>query len=190
MNIFIDFDNTIVDSTKAFVSVYNDLYNKNVNADEIINYDFSPQINLQVKDICKIFSSKSFYDRLELFDFVIESLQKFKSLGHQLILVTNCSADSCKRKIDYLKKFGLDKLFDSKIYLDIGKAYCKDLIDMSNAILIDDHIENHKSSNAKFKFCFKKNSKQTWSPNLENEQKIQIYTSWKELQNNVNFMTF
>ena len=45
-NIFIDFDNTIVNSTKAFIQVYNEKFDASINYLDVKNYDFSPLINL------------------------------------------------------------------------------------------------------------------------------------------------
>ena len=175
-NIFIDFDNTIVNSTKAFIQVYNEKFDASVNYLDVENYDFSPLINLDKEEICKIFSSYDFYRELELFYGVEDVLNYLKESNlFNIILVTNCSADSIKEKIDYLKRNDLDKYFDSKIYLDSGKPYDKSIINMHNSILIDDHRENHLYSNAKFKLCYRCLDNQNWCPNSD---EAIIFNKW------------
>ena len=165
-NIFIDFDNTIVNSTKAFIDVYKYRFPFiNINYMDIENYDFKPHLNISKEEICSIFSSDDFYDKLELYQGVEEILKLIKdSELFNVILITNCSPESIPQKIKFLKQRELDKYFDFKIYLDSGKPYDKSIVNMSKGILIDDHRENHLFSNATYKLCYKHNPKQTWCP--------------------------
>ena len=63
------------------------------------------------------------------------------------------------------------------IFLNTGQGYDKSLIDMKDSILIDDHRENHLTSNAKYHFNFKRYEKQNWGP-LPDES-IE-FTKWDE----------
>ena len=103
-NIFIDFDNTIVNSTKAFIDVYKYRFPFiNINYMDIENYDFKPHLNISKEEICSIFCSDDFYDKLELYQGVEEILKLIKdSELFNVILITNCSPESIPQKIKFL----------------------------------------------------------------------------------------
>lgn len=177
--IFFDFDNTLVNSTKAFIDVYNLLYQDNIDSTSIHNYDFSPQIKLEKNQIVQIFSSTIFYDKLKIFDGVEKFLKKLHDSNlFEVIMVTNCSCNSISKKIEYLKNSNLDQYINSKIYLDVNKCADKSLINMHNAIFIDDHLDNHKTSNAEIKCAYISNKNQNWSPQASDP--IYSFTDWSD----------
>lgn len=165
MRVYVDFDNTIVNTTDAFILWYNNNYNENINSDDIVDYDFNPQVKLSKKEISNAFKTHELTNFLVTYPNVYESLKKIKDLGLTLILITNCSDESVVRKIEWLDKHKeINSLFDGKIFLSVNKAYDKSCINMCEDILIDDHKENHLLSNAKYKFAYKDNPNRNWFP--------------------------
>ena len=179
LNLFIDFDNTIVDTTDAAVKIYNNYFNTNINSLDIENYSMEPFISLNEKERSDLFCKDSLYEILKPFDNVHNILKNLRdsNLFNKIYLVTNCSAKSIPHKIKWLKDNNFDNLFDGKLYLDVNQGYNKSMINMSNSILIDDHRENHLTSNAKYKLSFQYDKrKQNWGP--EPQDGVIVFRKW------------
>ena len=185
MRVFIDFDNTIVDTTKAFVKWYNYVYSKDVRCEDIVEYDFTPQINLPQDEILKAFSNPMLYKFMVTYEGVYDKLYRLKHLlGCELILVTNCSTESTIRKIEWLEQHKpLSNLFSSKIFVCSNNSYGKSSINMDGCVLIDDHKENHKQSNATYKFAYKKYPNCNWYP--KEEDGVLVTNDWETLVNEI-----
>ena len=182
MKIYIDFDNTIVDSTKAFVDRYNMMNDTNIDSSDIVSYDFKPQIQLTNEQISEAFGTYSLYDYLKPYEYVERALMRLRCLPNvELYLISNCSDDSVIQKVLWLNKHPkINYCFTGKIFLSISKPYDKSIVDMSNSILIDDHKLNHMCSDAKYKFAFKDNQKREWYPNYD-EDGVIVKSSWKDI---------
>ena len=93
--LFIDFDNTIVDTTRATCITYNIIHSTDIQPEIIENYDMSP--HLALNGDFNIFSNFILYNHLKLFDGVVECLNKLKD-NFEIYLVTNCSIESISLK--------------------------------------------------------------------------------------------
>lgn len=181
MRVFIDFDDTIVNSTETFVKVYNELYNKNVNEKSIIYHGFKPQINLTREEIAYIFSSDKFTKYLQPIYGVYKALSELKKNGFELYLITNCSDKSVIQKSIWFEKHKqYSNLFCGKIFLSLNKPYDKSIIDMKNSVLIDDHKENHKLSNAYIKVAYNYYPEREWCPTEKDG--VCVFNSWKKIK--------
>lgn len=160
MKIFIDFDNTIADSTKAICDMYNESYKDHkdfvpASPDKCFEWDF--------KDVCPLapswwiencFNNKIFFSKLELLKDARSSIYRL-SKKHDIYIVTIGDF----RNISYKSMFIEGMLPFIKNVIFIKNENCnmnKEIIDMSDGILIDDNLENLKSSNAAYKFVFGK----------------------------------
>lgn len=162
--IYIDFDGTIVNSTKAFCDVYNLIY-----ADSIIEgkatkadwngvdkWDLSDQCPLLKEDEIphmKIFESEKFFNVLEFFPMAKETLEEWSKQGYNIIICTNATPKNAIKKIHWIN---LEIPFADVIPIisNSSKGYGKEMIDMSDAIFIDDHAGNLNTSSAKIPICF------------------------------------
>ena len=180
--LFIDFDNTIVDTTKAFCDYFNDVYLEDpslegIKSHWIKEYDLSDVVALSEDELVKGFSSERLFHYLRPYPYVRYALTTLKASGNfQIYLVSNCSAQSATRKIKWLDDFDFRHLFTGTIFLDINEAYNKSLIDMSDSILIDDHKINHEKSNARWKFCYTDAIRRNWHPETGGE--VFLFDSW------------
>lgn len=181
MKVFIDFDDTIVNSTETFVSVYNELYNKNVDGKSIIYHGFKPQINLSRDEITSIFASDEFTKYLQPIHGVYKSLSELKKNGFDLYLITNCSDKSVMQKSIWFENHRqYSNLFCGKIFLSLNKPYDKSIVDMENSVLIDDHKENHKLSNASIKVAYNCYPEREWCPTEKDN--VKVFNSWKKIK--------
>lgn len=160
MKIFIDFDNTIVDSTKAICGMYNSSFS---NANGFIPADPTKCKDWNFKDVCPLaseqwlnncFNKRDFFANLQLMDSAYEVIRRM-SKKYEIYIVSIGDF----RNLSYKSLFIEANLpFVNNVIL-IKNENCnmnKEIVDMSDGILIDDNIENLKSSNAMQKFIFGK----------------------------------
>lgn len=176
MKIYVDFDNTIVDSVAAFVTRYNQLNGTKYQKESVVKYDFSNLItNIAEEELVRGFHSNFFFNELSLYENVKESLVRLKHNGAELILITRGTLTNIQKKIEWLDKHHWIKdLFSDFIFLTSTQDVLK--IDMSQSILIDDLRVNHLNCNAKYKYCYKDQVGRDWYPIPDDG--VHIFTSW------------
>ena len=179
MKIFLDFDNTIVDTNDSLCKYLSQVYHKDISTKDIIKYDLSNVIKLSIEELSNIFSSDLLFNNLQPYPGVRYVLHELKKSNlFEIYLVSNSSEESTKQKLKWLKETNLDKYFDGKIFLNINKPFDKSLINMKDSIFVDDHKFNHETSNATYKYSYVKHPdvKATWYP-WDNKD-VTLFSSW------------
>lgn len=170
--LFIDFDNTIVDSIKAYLDVYNKLTDSNVSTEDISEWDLSipcPGINPT-----EIFERQSFFEYLEFMPKAQEVLKEL-SRYYEVIICTIGTFKNIEKKSKWIKEnlpFIEEAVFLVRENVTMNKA----IVDMGGAILIDDNVDNLISSNAFEKYVFGK----VYEYNADSP--YYRLTDWQEIQ--------
>jgi len=158
--LFLDFDNTIVNSTKAFCDIYNLRYYNHPN---FIKADWEKSYLYNFEDVCpllktkeeveNIFCSETFFRSLEFIDnntidVIAELNNKYQIIITSIGWPLNISLKSLwiENELPMIKEFIL-----------INNGDCsmdKGIIDMSKGVILDDVESNLISSNADLKVCF------------------------------------
>jgi 5'(3')-deoxyribonucleotidase len=152
-------DNTIVNSTKAFCSVYNELYKLHPQFElakwELVNtYSFKDQCPL-IDEVEEIFKEDNFFNHLEFIDDnAYEVIQELTGT-YQVIIVSIGTYENISLKSLWVQE-NLPFIKDSIFIINDGVKMDKSLINMQNGIFIDDLSCNLFSSNATYKICFGK----------------------------------
>ena len=165
--IIVDFDNTICDSARCVVELYqketND-YSKpyNLYKDEL-NWDFSPIIDSNVWDKNKItetFASQEFYDNLNMFKDCKETLRTLMDEGWEVVICTKPTklGYGLDSKINYINNY----VPNNKVIFLISDDFDKGLI--KGDIIIDDHIQCLTTGDRDFRICF---GNYKWNSNEE-----------------------
>ena len=174
MKVYVDFDNTLVDSVSAFISRYNSLYNKKVKSETITSYSFD-DIKLSSDEVSRGFHSNFFFSELKLYPEALKSLTRMKQEGAELILITRGDAKNLAMKLEWLEKNHVVKdLFSDMIFTTNDMRNIK--VDMTDGILIDDLRVNHLNSNARYKYAYKDAECRKWFPIPDDG--VKIYSSW------------
>ncbi len=156
---FIDFDATIVDSVKQFCKVYNTLYQdhpefKQADYHNVQQYNFKCSCPLVEKPL-DIFQHHLFFKDLEFINHntyeVLEKLNK----KYQLKIASIGTPRNISFKAIWLED-NIPFIKDYVLMVNDGCKMNKSIINMENAIFLDDIPSNLKSSNAKIKFLFGK----------------------------------
>lgn len=189
-NLYIDFDGTIANSIKRLVDMLNEKFNENKNWLDIKQYDATdlfPQCTQE--DIINIFSSEEFFDDLEFLDGFFDTIKK-----HQDKFNIHIATIGTEQNLKY-KKIFCENNFDFPFeFIGIVKnGVGKEKIDMSNGIIIDDHIENLVRSNASHKILFCNFIDTEWN-NIEIDSELDLdpnvweLDNWYEVEDILNFI--
>lgn len=168
IKIFLDFDNTLVNSTKAYCHVYNKMHNTKAHWQLIRKWDMKDQCPLNTKEgLENIFGSQDFFDVLEFYKGMknmVKGLSQNKEL--ELFIVSKGNDRNLALKREWILK-NLPQIKQDNIILLCNKdGMDKSSVDMEGGILVDDNSECLLSSNASYQIVFSHNA---------------IKTEWNEL---------
>ena len=186
MKLFIDFDNTIANSSEVIVDMLNEHFDKNENFEKLRKYDFSDLFpECSYWDIEKFFNSDEMFERLKIFPNMIETVDAFKDFFDEISIVTIGTKDNLENKKRFLKENNLELTFYG---IENNGRSDKSSVDMHNGVFIDDHIGCLHSSNAKIKILMKTNENAEWSK-IEPNEDIYVVNNWYEVYSILDFIT-
>jgi 5'(3')-deoxyribonucleotidase len=173
--LYFDVDNTICNSTKRFVQIYNREYNENANWQDCYLWDYS-DICPKLKDSEVIFSREDFYNHeMDFKDKYIDTIIKLLYLkNYDINFVTIGSKENLKYKSNWLKH-NFPYIRQSNYHMLEKLSMGKEEIHMQNGILIDDNYINLLTSNADLKICMHK--KVEWNKGVEQSGFIRLKNS-------------
>ena len=157
IKLFVDFDNTIVNSIKRICELYNDDFRyypdfRHIEWTEVTTWGFKELSCADTDYISTYFGQPRFFDCLEYMDYAYEVLDELVE-KFDIYIVTMGTEQNLKIKEEWINnsEFGGRVKF---IGLNFNDYIDKSAIDMSGGIIIDDEIRYLKSSNADVKICF------------------------------------
>lgn len=185
MKLFIDFDNTIANSSEVIVDMLNEHFGKNENFEKLRKYDFSDLFpECSYWDIEKFFNSDEMFERLKTFPNMIETVDAFKDFFDEISIVTIGTKDNLENKKRFLKENNLELTFYG---IENNGRSDKSSVDMHNGVFIDDHIGCLHSSNAKIKILMKNVENGEWNK-VEPNDDIYVVNNWYEVYSIFDFI--
>lgn len=185
MKLFIDFDNTIANSSEVIVDMLNEHFGKNENFEKLRKYDFSDLFpECSYWDIEKFFNSDEMFERLKIFPNMIETVDAFKDFFDEISIVTIGTKDNLENKKRFLKENNLELTFYG---IENNGRSDKSSVDMHNGVFIDDHIGCLHSSNAKIKILMKNVENGEWNK-VEPNDDIYVVNNWYEVYSIFDFI--
>lgn len=185
MRLFIDFDNTIANSSEVIVDMLNEHFDKNENFEKLRKYDFSDLFpECSYWDIEKFFNSDEMFERLKIFPNMIETVDAFKDFFDEISIVTIGTKDNLENKKRFLKENNLELTFYG---IENNGRSDKSSVDMHNGVFIDDHIGCLHSSNAKIKILMKNVENGEWNK-VEPNDDIYVVNNWYEVYSIFDFI--
>lgn len=185
MKLFIDFDNTIANSSEVIVDMLNEHFDKNENFEKLRKYDFSDLFpECSYWDIEKFFNSDEMFERLKIFPNMIETVDAFKDFFDEISIVTIGTKDNLENKKRFLKENNLELTFYG---IENNGRSDKSSVDMHNGVFIDDHIGCLHSSNAKIKILMKNVENGEWNKVDPNDD-IYVVNNWYEVYSIFDFI--
>lgn len=155
--LYLDFDNTIVNTTKRICEMYNEDFKNHPKFREakwyLVNkYDFSDQCPLMNKEtLMKYFDQERFFTGLEYMENALEIIHKLNEhFSIYIISLGNAKNLSIKERWIYDNLPFINKFIGCNFNNVNDKAH----IDLSDSILIDDCSNNLITSNAQLKILY------------------------------------
>lgn len=187
MNLYIDFDNTIVNSSEVIVKMLNEKFGGNKDWKKLRRYDFKDLFpSCSYWEIERCFVSDKMFEEVELLPEVYETLNSFKDKFDKVSVVTIGTDINLEKKRVFVKdRFPFDiELIGIK---NDGRSN-KGSVDMRDGVFIDDHIDCLHSSNAKVKILIKTSENAEWSK-IEPNDDIYVVSNWYEIYSILDFIT-
>lgn len=187
MKLYIDFDNTIVNSSEVIVKMLNEKFGEDKDWEKLRRYDFKDLFpSCSYQEIEKYFESDRMFEEVELFPEAYETLCSFKDNFDKVSVVTIGTDINLEKK----KRFIKDRFhFDIELIgiRNDGRSN-KGSVDMRDGVFIDDHIDCLHSSNAKVKILIKTSENAEWSK-IEPNDDIYVVSNWYEIYSILDFIT-
>lgn len=161
--LFLDADNTIFNTTKAFIDTYMLIYGRKYMYNEeeapkwdmVKRYDFLDQIpNLTKEQKASVFNTKTLNEKLSYYDDAKNIINRLAE-ETEVVIVSMCSYKTAHLKGEKIHKDMPMVKFQPIIYPNFhDKAH----IDMRGGIFIDDVVKNLSTSSADENICFRYNN--------------------------------
>ena len=190
IRLFIDADDTILESSKAFIDIVNrqDNINPPKTYEELQDWRYQSLFPyMTTKRVVEIYDSEEFFNIVKVNpDF--ESFYLKHENDFEWYIITKGYKTNIEHKQKYFKKH-LPKAnvvgcrFGSKEEQNFDKSH----IDMDYGIQIDDRTDCLIGSNANIKILFKNNRDFYWNRTDMSNEPLYIMNSWKEIIETLEF---
>lgn len=177
LNLFIDFDEVLVDSIKSILLILNPRYGTNFKPDDCTRWDFRdlfPDITLD--EVEKCFESDEFWGTLRFKTAgqnVLDFLDKLKPY-YNIVIVSKGTETNLKKKKQWLT----DNMPIPYSFIPIELDGSKGEVNMAGGVHIDDNQYYLNESNATYKLLFANTLHTT---NWNNEWEGKMFNSFYDL---------
>lgn len=134
ITIYLDFDNTMVESNKKVIEILNERYNENKTEADLWDYGYNSIHNITEQEKLSIFESDEFFTNLEFKPNMLDTISKHYD-KFNWIITTKGTKTNLEKKFQWLDN---NWPFDMKRIGITNDNFSKASVDMSNGIQIDD----------------------------------------------------
>lgn len=175
MTIYVDFDNTIVESHKRIIELLNKRYNLSKTEEDLIDWGYRSIASITEEEKLSLFEENDFFSGLEFKDGFLDVLNKHYN-SNEFIIATKGTPKNLEKKIAWIKK---NIPYDIKVIGITNDNFSKKQVDMSEGIQIDD-CSYALDTNAKIKILYKGGNNFGWQQDYVNTD-IMVVNTWKEI---------
>lgn len=185
ITIFLDADDTILESSKTVIAILNERYNitppKNITHMKEWNYR-SICKHVTGKEVDEIYSSDEFFERVTINPDFLKIYERYKE-KFNFCVVTKGTKQNLEKKRQYLKERLPDIVFTGISFTtEDSTDFDKSKIDMSRGIQIDDRMDC-LNTNANCKILLKNNLNVPWNAyGGEDVGNLYIVNNWDEIE--------
>ena len=179
--VYVDFDNTIVESNQKVIEILNDKYGLNKSEDDLEDYGYTSIAPITEEEKLGIFESDEFFSNLKFKSDFLKVLNKYDSKV-KFVITTKGTAENLKKKEQWIK----ENIPGNISFIGItNNSLSKRQVDMTNGIQIDD-CTAALDTNADIKILYKDNHNFNWQSNYNNTD-ILVVNTWLEIDDILSF---
>lgn len=180
--IFLDFDNTLVESNKRIIEILNKRYGLNKTENDLKDYYYASIYNKVTKEeIENIFASDEFFEGLEFKPLAYELFNKYKD-KYEIVITTKGNSYNLELKKAWIR----DNLGKDISFIGLtGNSHDKSSVNMNGGIQIDDN-SNCLKTNASVKILYRDNHDYPWQRKYTNKN-ILLVDSWEQIDEILEF---
>lgn len=178
MKIYLDCDDTIINSSKCIIEILNKKNGTNKTIDDLKDFNYrSIDKTLNTFSVLKLFESDEFWGNVQYnSDFL--DYNEFLNDNFNIEIVSCGSKDNLSKKEKFLKS--LEYKFNGVLIND-DVNLCKKCINMQNGIQIDDNMSSMENTNAAIKILLKNEHDFPWNKPKSNIDNLYVAQNWKEI---------
>lgn len=179
--VYIDFDNTIVESNQQVISILNNRYSLSKTEEDLTDYGFNSIAPITEEEKLSIFESDEFFSDLRFKSDFLKVLNKYNG-QLKFIITTKGTKQNLKKKEEWVK---------NNLPCDVGfigirsNTLSKKQVDMANSIQIDD-CTDALDTNAQIKILYKSNHNFDWQSQYDNTEII-VVNEWSQIDDILSF---
>lgn len=178
MKIFLDCDDTIMNSSECIIDLLNKKNGTNKTIRDLKDFHYrSIDKMLTDEDVIRLFESDEFWDSVDYNNGFLE-IKDFIDSNFDVEVVSCGTELNLKKKKEKLKPLGYKF---TGILIKDDSNLCKKCIDMQNGIQIDDNMSSMLNTNAAIKILFQNNSDFTWNRPKPNADNLYVVQTWKQI---------
>lgn len=179
--VYVDFDNTIVESNQKVIEILNDKYGLNKSEDDLEDYGYASIAPITEEEKLGIFESDEFFSNLKFKSDFLKVLNKYDGKV-KFVITTKGTAENLKKKEQWIK----ENIPGNISFVGItNNSLSKRQVDMTNGIQIDD-CTAALDTNADIKILYKDNHNFNWQSNYNNTD-ILVVNTWLEIDDILSF---
>lgn len=179
--IYLDFDNTIVESNKKVIEILNKRYGENKSEEDLVDYGFNSIHKISEQEKLSIFESDDFFTDLQfkphIIDIITKNYDKFN-----WVITTKGTKANLDKKFAWLDEHWP---FDMQRIGITNDNLSKSKVDMSNGIQIDD-VSAALDTKAAVKILYKDYNDFCWQQ-IKPGDDILVVNSWEEIDKILGF---
>lgn len=182
IKLFLDADDTILNSSETIIEILNDKHNLHPRKTikDLTSWNFNSIYPMARKDLMSIFESDEFFERVTFKKGFLEFYNKFKNT-FKIIIVTKGTLENLEKKSKFFKKLLPDAEIQGLIFTE-EQSFDKSLVDMTGGIQIDDRMDCLANTKASIKILIKNFNEFPWN-NMYNTVIDNLYAvnTWEEI---------
>ena len=179
--IYVDFDNTIVESNQRIIELLNERYGLSKTEADLLDYGYQSIAPIAEEEKIALFESDDFFNNLK---FKSDFLKVFNKYCRQVefIVTTKGTPNNLLKKEAWIKEH---IPYQVKFVGITNDSLSKKQVDMSDGIQIDD-CTAALDTNASLKILYKDNHKFSWQSGYSNTD-IMVVNNWEEIDEIISF---
>lgn len=181
ITIYLDFDNTIVESNKKVIEILNKRYNQSKTEDDLKDYGFNSIHKISEEEKLGIFDSDEFFTNLQFKPHIIDIINRHFN-DFNWVITTKGTKTNLEKKFAWLDEhwpFQMERVGITSDNLS------KSMVNMANGIQIDD-VTAALDTKAAVKILYKDYNNFCWQQ-IEPGSDIIVVNSWEEIDGILDF---